>query len=68
VRFRDLLSANGLGERLFEAITSDLEKKGACVRKGTLIDATVTGSASKGDKQAAWAKHKSRAPGAYRGR
>jgi IS5 family transposase len=32
------------------------------VRKGTLIDATVIASASKGDKQAAWAKHKSRAP------
>jgi transposase, IS5 family len=40
----------------------DLERKGACVRKGTLIDATIIASASKGDKDAAWAKHKSRAP------
>jgi transposase, IS5 family len=62
VRFRNLLSSNGLGRILFEAITSDLETKGACVRKGTLIDATVIGSASKGDKEAAWARHKSRAP------
>lgn len=62
VRFRELLRDNGLGQRLFEAVTRDLEQKGACVRKGTLIDATVIGSASKGDKEAAWAKHKSRAP------
>lgn len=62
VRFRRLLVAQGLDKSLFEAVTRDLERKGACVRKGTLIDATVIGSASKGDKDAAWAKHKSRAP------
>jgi transposase, IS5 family len=62
VRFRRLLVAHGLDKSLFEAVTRDLEKKGACVRKGTLIDATVIGSASKGDADAAWAKHKSRAP------
>jgi IS5 family transposase len=62
VRFRRELVTHGLDRRLFEAIARDLEKKGACVRKGTLIDATVIGSASKGDKEAAWAKHKSRAP------
>jgi transposase, IS5 family len=59
VRFRGLLAARGLDRSLFEAIARDLESKGACVRKGTLIDATVIGS---GDKDAAWAKHKSRAP------
>jgi transposase, IS5 family len=32
------------------------------VRKGTLIDATVIGSASKGDKDAAWVRHRTRAP------
>ena len=32
------------------------------MRKGTLIDATIIGSAAKGDEEAAWAKHKSRAP------
>jgi IS5 family transposase len=62
VRFRRVLLAHGLDQSLFEAIARDLEQKGACVRKGTLIDATVIASASKGDKQAAWAKHKSRAP------
>ena len=62
VRFRRQLVAHGLDKNLFEAVTRDLEKKGACVRKGTLIDATVIASASKGDQDAAWAKHKSRAP------
>ncbi len=32
------------------------------MRKGTLIDATVIGSAAKGDKDAAWARHRTRAP------
>lgn len=32
------------------------------MRKGTLIDATVIGSASKGDKDAAWVRHRTRAP------
>jgi transposase, IS5 family len=70
VRFRRLLTAHDLDQSLFEAIARDLESKGAVVRKGTLIDATVIGSASKGDRDAAWAKHKSRAPmhGAYRRR
>lgn len=62
VRFRRQLVAHGLSRSLFEAIALDLESKGACVRKGTLIDATVIGSASKRDKDAAWVKHKSRAP------
>ena len=62
VRFRRQLVAQGLDQSLFEAIARDLEQKGACVRKGTLIDATVIASASKGDRDAAWAKHKSRAP------
>lgn len=62
VRFRRLLVAHGLDKSLFEAVTRDLERKGACVRKGTLLDATVIASASKGDTDAAWAKHKSRAP------
>jgi transposase, IS5 family len=62
VRFRRLLVEHGLDQSLFAAITRDLEQKGACVRKGTLIDATVIASAFKGDRDAAWAKHKSRAP------
>src|SRR2546430_3162285 len=51
VRFRRLLSGQGLDQSLFEAITRDLERKGATIRKGSLIDATVIGSASKGDKE-----------------
>jgi len=62
VRFRRQLVEVGLDQSLFAAIARGLEKKGAIVRKGTLIDATVIGSASKGDRDAAWAKHKSRAP------
>lgn len=62
VRFRRQLAAHGLDRSLFDAITRDLEKKGACVRKGTLIDATIMGSATKGDEEAAWVKHRTRAP------
>jgi transposase, IS5 family len=62
VRFRRQLVEHGLDQSLFAAITRDLEQKGACVRKGTPIDATVIASVSKGDKEAAWVKHKSRAP------
>ncbi|MGH6834331.1 MAG: transposase [Methylocella sp.] len=53
VRFRRLLVAHGLDRSLFEAVTRDLGSKGACVRKGARVDATVIGSAGKGDKDAA---------------
>src|SRR5919198_1980115 len=62
VRFRRLLTARGLDRSLFAAIARDLEAKGACVRKGTIIDATIIGSASKGDEEAAWVKHRTRPP------
>lgn len=62
VRFRRELIARGLDRSLFSAIARDLESKGATVRKGTLIDATVIGSASQSDQDASWVKHKSRAP------
>ena len=62
VRFRRQLVAQGLDRGLFEAIGGDLDAKGASVRKGTLIDATVIGSAAKGDQDAAWARHRTRAP------
>jgi IS5 family transposase len=62
VRFRRQLAAHGLDRNLFEAIARDLESKGAVVRKGTLIDATIIGSAAKGDKAAAWVRHRTRAP------
>jgi transposase, IS5 family len=62
VRFRRMLIACGLDRSLFETITLQLESKGAAVRKGTLIDATIIASASKGDGEARWAKHKKKAP------
>ncbi len=62
VRFRRQLVAQGLDQSLFAAIARDLEAKGAVVCKDTLIDATVIGSAAKGDKEAAWVKHRTRAP------
>jgi DDE family transposase len=61
VRFRRLLVVQGLDRSLFEAIAGDPDSKGANVRKGTLIDATVIG-ASKGDKEAAWVRHRTRPP------
>lgn len=54
--------SRGLDRSLFEAIARDLEAKGACVRKGTIIDATIIGSASKGDPEAAFVKHRTRPP------
>lgn len=45
VRFRRILIAYGVDRSLFEAITLQLEAKGAAVRKGTLIDATIIASA-----------------------
>lgn len=62
VRFRRLLVEHGLDQSLFAAITHELEAKHVTLRKGTLIDATVIGSASKGDKEAAWVKHRTRTP------
>lgn len=62
VRFRRLLVAHGLDRSLFAAIARDFGKKGATIRKGTLIDATIIGSAAKGDKEAAWVRHRTRAP------
>lgn len=60
VRFRGVLVERGLDRTLFDGITLQLETKGAAVRKGTLIDATIIGSASKRDEEAAWAKHHNR--------
>jgi IS5 family transposase len=62
VRFRRQLVTHGLDRRLFEAVARDFKAKGAAVRKGTLIDATAIGSAAKRDKDAAWVRHRTRAP------
>ncbi|PZR82990.1 MAG: hypothetical protein DLM68_15050 [Hyphomicrobiales bacterium] len=47
---------------MFEAIARDLDARGATIRKGTIIDASVIGSAAKGDEDAAWVKHRTRPP------
>ena len=60
VRFRRALVAHGLGTVLFEAITAQLEAKAVRVKTGTIVDATVVGSASEGDGQAVWSGHRSR--------
>ena len=57
-----LLAARGLNQSLFEAVARDLEETGATIRKATIIDATIIGSVTKGDSEAAWAKHRTRSP------
>ncbi|MDX1406439.1 MAG: IS5 family transposase [Woeseiaceae bacterium] len=60
VRFRTALVERGLGETLFEAITDQLCSRHIKVKQGTLVDATIIASASKGDEEARWVKHKNR--------
>ena len=45
-RFRTLLAQRGLGERIFETITGQIEAKGLVIKAGTLIDATVIEAAA----------------------
>jgi len=58
VRFRKALIAHGLDRTLFEAITAQLKTKAITVKTGTLVDATIIASASEGDEDARWVKHK----------
>jgi IS5 family transposase len=58
VRFRRELVVRGLDHRLFEAVTAQLKAKAITVKTGTLIDATIIQSASEGDDEARWVKHK----------
>ncbi len=60
VRFRKALVAQGLGDSLFEAITEQLRQRHIQVKQGTLVDATIIASASRGDEEARWVKHKNR--------
>lgn len=41
-RFRDRLSEEGIGEKLFDLINSFLYSKGLFVKKGTIVDASIT--------------------------
>ena len=52
VRFRKALIAHGLDRVLFETVTAQLKAKAITVKTGTLVDATIIASASKGDDDA----------------
>ena len=60
VRFRKELVRRGLDRALFDAVVRQLKRQGVAVKTGTLIDATVIGSASHRDTEAAWAGHRRR--------
>lgn len=58
VRYRRLLVAHKLDRSLFETVTMQLKSKAVAVKTGTLVDATIIASASEGDDDARWVKHK----------
>jgi IS5 family transposase len=58
VRFRNELVAHNLDRLLFTAVTAQLKSKAVTVKTGTLVDATIIASASEGDDDARWVKHK----------
>ena len=58
VRYRRLLVARDLDRALFDAVTTQLEAKAVTVKAGTLVDATIIASASEGDEEGRWVKHK----------
>jgi len=63
VRFRAELVHRRLDRPIFEAVTRQLDARGVVVRTGTLVDATLIGSASiKRDREARWAGHRRRKP------
>jgi transposase, IS5 family len=61
VRFRKALIAQDLDKALFDEIATQLKAKAIRVKTGTLVDATIIASASEGDDEARWVKHKGRA-------
>lgn len=58
VRFRRHLVSNSLDRSLFDAVTMQLRSKAVTVKTGTLVDATIIASASEGDDEGRWVKHK----------
>jgi len=58
VRFRKALVAQGLDKVLFDEITAQLKAKAIMVKTGTLVDATIIASASEGDTDGQWVKHR----------
>jgi transposase, IS5 family len=60
VRFRRALVAAQLDRALFAAVTAQLKAKAVTVKTGTIVDATIIASASTGDGDASWVKHKNK--------
>ena len=56
--FRKALIAHQLDRLLFTTVTAQLKTKAITVKTGTLVDATIITSASQGDDDARWVKHK----------
>lgn len=46
-RFRDRLSSEGIGDKLFDLINSFLDQKGLFVKKGTIVDASIIQSTNR---------------------
>ncbi len=58
VRYRRKLVEHDLDRTLFETVTAQLRARAVTVKTGTLVDATVIASASEGDEDGRWVKHK----------
>ena len=58
MRFRTQLVDRALADPLFAAITAQLQSRNVSIKQGTVIDATIIGSASKQDDEAKWVKHR----------
>ena len=61
VQFRRALLAHQLDKVLFERVTAQLKAQAIVVKTGTIVDATIIASASEGDDDARWVKHKNKA-------
>lgn len=61
VRFRRALLTHQLDKVLFERVTAQLKAQAIVVKTGTIVDATIITSASEGDDDARWVKHKNKA-------
>jgi len=61
VSLRKALVTQGLDRVLFETVTAQLKAKAITVKMGTMVDATIIASASKGDDDARWVKHNGKA-------
>lgn len=60
MRFHRALVEKGLDRKLFELVTAQLKGRVITVKTGTLVDASIISSASKGDGEARWVKHRNR--------